>query len=578
MLPPICKLSTTQNLQNDMKQTWWNTLTETEKMDYQIATDPITWASVRLRNHSDPATNWVPETYQIGPLRCTSQKMLLLFGRQVGKTELLAAKVLNRMDTRPGYKIVCVVPFLAQASDIYSRLLAFTSVSPDLKNRVKRQREAPIYEITFENNSRIRIFTAGERTGKSASDVRGQSADWLILDEAAQLSNETVVSIMATLTRAKVPEIFVSSTPLEAVGRFYSWATDPLEGFRVFWCPSSAAPEWSDETEMFYRRTYSKAHYAREYEAKFGHSEKGVFRSQDLAADGVIQNYDIEHPVPDPANEIYIMGVDWNSTGNGVVVLIYGWNNNLSKFIVKYREVIDPEDFTQLTSVDRIVQMNAVWNPKYIYVDDGFGKVQVEVLRKYGMEHPQTGLAHKVKPIAMNSPIEIRDPLTKGKVKKQAKNLLVEMARAKLENQQCVFPRSEDHKDGLVGQIRAYQVERISPSTGLKVFSQGNEHLLTAWLLALGGFLIEFTDLTRIRLATDIVKLDPDLKLIKAVMSEAERAKAVQESNRLRQPSRTEHRSLDIATAIRYASSGLPDGVRRQLDASREVPTRKNWR
>jgi len=871
MLPPVCSLSTYAALKDAKKQSWWSTLTEQEQIDYELATDPVAWAAVRLKSHRDPGEPWTPEFYQIEPLRCTANKMLLLFGRQTGKcissgnintydggqipvqsldgkyfdvvslkgtgivprratvtknivkpcvrvtftsgrslevstdhpfkafdrwtdaadlkpkdriasigrgvfgttempdeeaevlgffgklakhksvpiaiqtgtrrvvsmflnrlfacdgwacvnedgsnqigycsasnelargvqellfkfgifstiyekfplcegkrfhawhllisrgediikfaneinilgkedavarvvaairpmtdneildapelrdwvgsdvlwdevssvedigpqqtysvsildtdnyddqnfavdgifthnTEVLVAKILNRLDTRPGYKILCVVPFQTQAADIYSRIQAFLAVSPDLRARVTRERESPVHEIGFDNGSRIRIFTAGERTGKSASDVRGQSADWLVLDEAAMLSDDTLVSIMATLTRARVPEIWVSSTPLEAVGRFHAWATNPMEGFRVFWIPSSSAPEWSDEIEMFYRRTYSKAHYAREYEAKFGYTEKGVFRKQDIEFNGVIVPYDVTNPAPNPIEDVYIFGVDWNSTGNGVVILVYAWSNTQEKFIFTYKEVIDNADFTQLSAVDRIVQLNAVWQPKYIYVDDGYGKVQVEVLKKYGIEHPQTGLHRKVKPIAMNSPIEIRDPLTRKKIKKQAKNLLVEMAKAKMEAHQCVFPKSEDHKDGILGQIRAYEVIKTT-AAGLNVYSQGNEHLLTAWLLALGGFLIEFTDLTRVRLASDIVKMDPDARLIKQITSEADKIAAREERDRMEPRSRTEvQRRLDIGTSIKYAATGLPEGLKRTLNSiSREPPRRKTW-
>ena len=581
ILPPECDLSTTYNLERDAERPEWKDLSAQDQANYKIAKDPIYWAAARLRSLRDLNQNWAPEWYQVEPLRCTARKLLLLFGRQLGKTEVLAVKILFRLDTRRDYKIVVVCPFQSQVSMIYTRLVALIEASPDLAKRIKRKRENPNHEIQFDNNSFVRLFTAGEQTGKGASDVRGQSADWLIFDEADYLSDVTITTTLAVLTRAQTPELFVSSTPTGKRGRFYEWATDPSFNFRVLHCTSMEAPEWNERDELFLRKTYSAAFFAHEYLAEFGSLEAGVFKRQYLEASGVIQDYDVDNPVPHK-DEIYVMGVDWNSKGVGGVLCVVGFNpkaeaKNGQRFRMAYREVVDPEKWTQTFAVNAVVRLNRVWNPRFIYVDQGHGEMQVEVLQQYGLQHRSTGLHKKVRGVEMQANVEIRDPLLKRMVKKQAKNMMVEICTARLEQDQIVLPRTEDHRHGLIGQMREYEVEYVGRG-GKKVYSGEREHLLIAWMLAIFGFVMEMSDIRRSRSVNEVILLDSNLEnaLLKVIreakvpISEAKKKK----SNRP-QPRTSPKKTIDIIDAIQYNNRGyVPASAKR---AGRAPVGRKRW-
>jgi hypothetical protein len=580
ILPPTCELSTKYNLEQTAEQPEWKNLSSQQQADYKIAKDPIYWAAARLRSLRDTSQHWTPEWYQVEPLRCTARKLLLLFGRQLGKTEVLAVKILFRLDTRRDYKIVVVCPFQSQVNMIYTRLVALIEASPELSQRIKRKRENPDHEIQFDNNSFVRLFTAGEQTGKGASNVRGQSADWLVFDEADYLSDATITTTLAILTRALTPELFVSSTPTGKRGRFYDWATDPSQGFRVLHCTSMEAPEWNEADELFLRKTYSAAYFAHEYLAEFGSLEAGVFKRQYIEAKGVIQEYDIDNPVPRD-NEIYVLGVDWNSKGTGGVLCVVGFNPdaeapNGQRFRIAYRQVVDPEQWTQTAAVEAVVRLNRAWNPRYIYVDQGHGEMQVEVLQLYGLNHRKTGLHKKVRGVEMQANTTIRDPLLKKDVKKQTKNLMVEICTARLEQGQIILPKSEDHQHGLIGQMREYEVEYVGRG-GKKVYSGEKEHLLTAWMLSIFGFVMEMSDIRKTRSVSEVILLDSNLEnaLLK-VIREKTPSKVGKKKKVPKPQSRTgQKKTLDVVDAIQANRRGyVPASAKR---ASKQPLGRKKW-
>jgi len=476
-------------------------------------------------------------------------------------TELMAVDFLFNLDTKRNYKIVVVCPYQSQVVEIYGRLLDLINASPDLSSRIKQKRESPIPEIIFDNSSRIRLFTAGVQTGKGSANVRGQPCDLLALDEADYLDKDTIVAIFATLISARDPRMLVSSTPTGARGHFYQWATDPREGFKVFHTESKESPRWNKEIELFYRRNYPAAKYLHEFCADFASAEQGVFRHKDIEA--ALEHYSVAGGTPQP-NETYIIGVDWNNAGIGGQIRIVGYNHDTHKLRDAYKEIVDYGEFTQLQTVERIARLNEVWRPAYVYVDSGYGTTQVEILKKYGMQHPDSGLRHKIRAIDMQSSIEIRDPLTRKMVKKQALNLMVDMCVARMESGQCILSAEEDHNEGLVGQMRVYKRERPTRGGGWK-FSGDNDHMITAWGLCILGFSLEFSDLT-MRAGTSAVEFNPN-QVIEEVLDsktrEAIKKTYAEVRKRLRPVPRSGPRELlSPVDSINFAQHGIPTRTR----------------
>ena len=133
-------------------------------------------------------------------------------------------------------------------------------------------------------------------------------------------------------------------------------------------------------------------------------------------------------------------------------------------------------------AVSRIIELNAIYNPRHIYVDRGAGETQVEMLHKHGKENPLTGLQTKVVGVAFRESIEVRDPYTKIPSKKEAKPFMVDNMRLLFENEQIIFPNSDYE---LFKQYLAYAVIRTS-IYGSPVFDSGGtaDHAHDAIMLA----------------------------------------------------------------------------------------------
>jgi hypothetical protein len=166
-----------------------------------------------------------------------------------------------------------------------------------------------------------------------------------------------------------------------------------------------------------------------------------------------------------------------------------------------------------MDGVQKIVELNKLWNPKFIYVDEGYGSVQIEMLKRRGLEEPNTGLYEKIKPIMMGRSVEIVDQKSGARIQRQAKQFMVELSVNAVEQHNVMLPKSEDtsvtiepddpnnSSVGIVQQMRAFRVIRES-ATGQPIYSQDYEHTLTALMLAILGFQMEFGGLTRTSYAT----------------------------------------------------------------------------
>ena len=450
--------------------------------------NPTLWTRTEL--------DWNARWYQDYMLQCTAFRKVSRIGRRAGKTETIAIKMLHYGYTNENVTILVIAPYKNQVGLIFDKLDTFLSKSDSLKASIKRNTKNP-YRVEFFNGSKIIGFTAGTRTGSKSTGIRGQDAHMILMDEADYLSNSDFEVILAI--QASRPDVYIwaSSTPTGKREMFWRFCTEKELGYKEFHFPSSISPSWSLQTERLERAQYSDAGYKHEFEAEFGDIAEGVFLKKFV--DAAIEDYDISR-VRRNTGSLYTIGVDWNTAGNGTCIIVSEWNMSLNggrgAFKVAAKKVITQEEFTQVRSCEEIISLNQIWDPAFIYVDTGYGATQIEMLRKYGLENPKSGLANKVKGIYFGDRMEIRDPVTKQIVKKHMKPFMVNLAARRMEDGQIIFPESEDIKNGLVGQIRDYMVIRTT-ALGQPVYSDENDHAIAAWMLSILAATMEFSDMAR---------------------------------------------------------------------------------
>jgi hypothetical protein len=192
-----------------------------------------------------------------------------------------------------------------------------------------------------------------------------------------------------------------------------------------------------------------------------------------------------------------------------------GWNPGDGNFYVVDRQVVSRDGWTQIAACQKIAELNRYWHPQFIYVDKGFGHMQVEILHKYGYDaiadakrgpmHPDSKLCRIVKSYDFGSTIEIRDPFNKQLVPKPAKPFLVESSVRRFETRTIKYPKSDEQ---LTKALLGYRIKRISPS-GVPVYEQGNpnagDHFLDALNLALVAFTLEESDFGKPKYTTELV-------------------------------------------------------------------------
>jgi len=318
------------------------------------------------------------------------------------------------------------------------------------------------------------------------------SHNCIILDESDLLTKDDLEAIIAIQASHPACSINFSTTPTGKRETFHEVCTIKDLGFKEFWRVSHESPRYTEETDTRFRKMYTFGGYQREMLAMFGEEAEGVFQKKYV--DAAIGTYELHTCVPNK-DRMYLMGVDWNDHIHGTHIVINEYDPETEAFKIVAKDIVKGGEYTQLKSIDRIVELNQLWMPTYIGLDAGYGSTNEELLKIIGAKYPQTGLKEKMFAYNMSSKVIVKDAITGADLKKHIKPLMVEWSVQIMERGLQKFPASEDSKKGkgLVHQVRSYRKERVSPD-GRPVYSQGYDHTLTAWNLTLLVFMLNETE------------------------------------------------------------------------------------
>jgi hypothetical protein len=484
--------------------------------EVQMLADPVTWAQ--------HAFGWEARWYQEVALSCTATKKVLRWGRRDGKSEALAINCCWLSQVNSNFTILVIAPYEVQVQKVFDVIKGFLFSNPTIAGTIKASTKTPNHRITFHNGSEILGFSSGAQSASGSKKIRGQDANYIALDEADYLEANDVEAILAILASHAECGLWASSTPTGMHKKFHEFCTKKDLGFKEFWYISAESPSWTEETETFFKLEYDVIMYEHEFLAEFGLQERGVFRN-DLI-DSSLTDYAL--PRERTHGSRVIIGADWNGSDIGVHITVVEAKHDSEttiKYVLLEKKVVKGAEFTQHQAVLEIAMLVGKYHADYVYVDAGYGEVQVEMLQKMGVRDPSTRLHKIVRPYVMQSKVEIRDPVTGRKIQKAAKPFMVSTSARELEARRLELPISEDTQVlvetkedegsgasmGLVQQMRNFAIERVS-STGLPTFSQGEDHTLTAYMLCITGFILEFSDLTASRVDAHIRPIQSDTK------------------------------------------------------------------
>lgn len=426
-----------------------------------------------------------------------------IISHNTGKSDTMCINALheaifNPQNFYPFIKIMFIVPGETQQTYIYDKLLELIGRSSDISGRItNRQKPYPTIEF-FTNDKmigKIAIFLTGASSSNEAQSMRGFGADIFIIDEAAYLNEGDYGTFMPMVNEPPGHDLWVSSTPKAMRDRFREFCED--DRFRMWHVPFTERTDLTPELyEDALKDARSEAKFRLEYMAEFSDSISSVYKSSDI--DLALEDYKFEDLVGTIGSSPVYIGVDWNTRDTGDWIAVVTPTQDRKIMLIDLIR-ISSTDRTQVVALQKIVELNRTYNNvKGIYCDATPGGANVELLWHIGREariknsgHPNDKkLVDIVRGVSYPS-IDIFDPTTRQYVKKHTKPYMVERSVTYMEEQRISIPRFLDDPDLLADQMRKYQIEKISPTTQMPVFSEGNQHALSSWHFAILAYDLE---------------------------------------------------------------------------------------
>lgn len=509
-----------------------------EALEYVVNEEISLWAKVHC--------SWEARDYQDVILSQVKKKkkVVLRLGRRLGKTECMIITILwhafrqpNKRDSATAaYEILILTPFETQIDLIFDRLNQIISSSESLKSMEKKSIH---HRIEFNNGSIIKGITVGASSGKGAANTRGQAARLLVLDESDYMGSKEITNILniANEDLANI-KIVAASTPSGKHEEFYQWCSNASVSFTVkkediehnrftgfietkkekgngwteVWAPSlvnKTILEINPETGQTYlediKDELTAVRYEQEVMAEFGDMEMGVYKKDHLdfaysLGDQYMTKYWEEYSNEEKAmfkatrnTKTLVAAVDWDigQTTPTLMCLMFDKSKIHQCFEVLFRLDIPRTIFTLTSAVDKLIELNEEFNFDHVILDRGMGEAQVEIVKKYGISYPESGLHLKTEGLHFGSSVEIIDPHTRKKVKRDVKPFMVD-------NSVLVFERHKillNEKDKILKrQLNSYAIEKIGVS-GRPVFTSEDEHSVDTLNMALLVFQMKYGDL-----------------------------------------------------------------------------------
>ena len=526
-----------------------------EVMEYVVTNDPILWAYVYL--------NWEPRDYQVDILDQgrRSKKTVLRLGRRLGKSECMCILILwhawtkaNKGANEDQYDILILAPFEEQVDLIFKRLHQLIDAAPMLQQSVTRD----VYHNITINGANIKGLTAASKAGTGAANTRGQRADLIIMDEIDYMGSSEITNILNI--RNEAPDrikVLVASTPCGKREEFYKWCMGASISYRPdqrdidnyeftgyhinkqkgngwveIYAPSVVNKELlkhNPDTEQTYlediKEELSEMRFDQEVMAMFGEEAFGLYQKKHVDW-AVEEGARYKHRYYDELSleeqrEVkkvirygpVLLGVDWDKVGadtNMVCLTLDKLHENADGekepiFKVLFRVEIPRGDFTYVNAVNKIIELNDEFNFDWVVIDRGYGEVQLELLRKYGMNNPLSGLHEKTIGYQFSERLPVRDPYTNTIDNKPLKPFMVNNSIMVFERHKIML-HPKDKK--LITQFENYRIKSIS-STGLPTYDDKDEHMVDALNLCLLVFEQKYGDLFKTIMKTRILALDP---------------------------------------------------------------------
>jgi hypothetical protein len=306
--------------------------------------------------------NYQPHTGQQPFHESKARFRILAAGRRFGKTQSACYESVHCAIIQPGAVVWIVAPVFGQAMISWRMIRHFMPLS-----LVKDFHLTEKY-IELTNTSTIWI-----KSGDNPDNLRGEGLDFLVIDEAAMIKEETWLEALRPSLSDKQGRAVMISTPKSQNWFYDLWTRgqDPLYPDYESWkLPTSANPYILPEEIEEAKRTLPELVFRQEFLSEFLDDVGSVFRGVKKCIRGALHD-----PV---IGETYVMGCDLAKYSDFTVLTVMNRAGDLVAFD-RFNQI----DYT--FQMERIKILAQKYKAK-VYIDStGVGDPIYEALKRSGL-------------------------------------------------------------------------------------------------------------------------------------------------------------------------------------------------
>lgn len=263
--------------------------------------------------------------------------IVAIIGRQFGKTTIAENMAIYWALNNAGSTTYWVSPTDSQAQKVYKEIVNAIVESGCIKSKKMPKGDT---EIVMTNGSKI-LF----RSAMSEDSLRGQSVDYMILDEAAFIKKETIETILMPMLNVRGKKCLFISTP-KGKNYLYEYFLNgqKLPKWASMRYSTYDSPFANEELIDMFRQTLPPKLFQQEVEAEFVDSSS-VFNniSEVMVLD--------EAEGPEPGKK-YFAGIDIGIINDASVLSIIDEEGNLIKYY-RWENTEAPELIESIQDINR---------------------------------------------------------------------------------------------------------------------------------------------------------------------------------------------------------------------------------
>ena len=294
-----------------------------------------------------------------------NKNIILMCGRQIGKSEIMAKKIADYLLNNKKQKILIISGVERQASGLYQKVLNYIHYS--FKNMLCKGKDKPLRtKLSLKNGSML----ITEPVGVDGSGARQHTVHGVVFEEMQLVPEEAFAAITPMLLTTG-GFIWMLGTAWATEGYVYERLSDT--DFHIIRVNAEEVAELRPEPQRTImlnhlkneRRRLTEAMYQQEYLAIPSDKTRQIFLDKLIARSMVLNR-------PEHISESYsyVCGVDPAGMGEDEgSISIFKLSNN-GESISQVEHIITTKLYTTQTT-QRIVDLNKRYNFEKIYVDDG---------------------------------------------------------------------------------------------------------------------------------------------------------------------------------------------------------------